>query len=64
MLGYIGKKTHTLRYVFRNRKTDDVFFVVEFKLLYGDDVDAARAADLPANAPLQHHVDTDTDGVD
>lgn len=35
VLKYIGDKTHTLRYVFKDRKTGDVFFVVVITLLFG-----------------------------
>lgn len=38
---YINDKTHHLRYVFKNRKTGDLYFVVIFTLLFGDDVDRA-----------------------
>ena len=29
---FINDKTHKLRYVFKNKKTDDVYFVVVFNL--------------------------------
>jgi hypothetical protein len=35
---YIDEKTHHLRYVLKNRKTDEVLFVVFFKLLFGDEL--------------------------
>jgi Protein of unknown function (DUF1769) len=38
---YINDKTHNLRYVFKNVKTGDVYFVVVITLLHGDDVDRA-----------------------
>lgn len=40
-LRYINDKTHHLRYVFKNRKTGDLYFVVIFTLLFADDVDRA-----------------------
>ena len=36
---YIDEKTHHLRYVLKNRRTDDVLFVVFFKLLFGQELD-------------------------
>ena len=38
---YINDRTHHLRYVFKNRKTGDLYFVVTFTLLFADDVDRA-----------------------
>jgi len=54
---YINDKTHHLRYVFKNRKTGDLYFVVVFTLLWADDVDRAlgeenvRVAAERLNAP-------------
>jgi hypothetical protein len=36
---YIDEKTHHLRYVLKNRATDEVFFVVFFKLLFGQELE-------------------------
>lgn len=36
---YIDEKTHHLRYVLKNRATDEVFFVVIFKLLFGQELE-------------------------
>jgi hypothetical protein len=36
---YVDEKTHHLRYVLRNRKTEEVLFVVFFKLLFGQELD-------------------------
>ncbi|KAF2668157.1 DUF1769-domain-containing protein [Microthyrium microscopicum] len=38
---YIGDKTHTLRYVFKNNKTNEVYFCVVFTLLHGDELQDA-----------------------
>ncbi|KAE9978041.1 hypothetical protein BLS_000913 [Venturia inaequalis] len=38
VMKYINDKTHVLRYVFKNRHSDDVYFVVNITLLFGDDV--------------------------
>lgn len=49
VIKYIGEKTHCLRYVFKNRQTGDVYFNVNFTLLWGEqlrkaleDVDGVR----------------------
>jgi hypothetical protein len=36
---YIDEKTHHLRYVLKNRATDEVLFVVFFKLLFGEELE-------------------------
>lgn len=36
---YVDEKTHHLRYVLKNRKTEEVLFVVFFKLLFGKELD-------------------------
>ena len=36
---YVDEKTHHLRYVLRNRKTEEVLLVVFFKLLFGKELD-------------------------
>lgn len=36
VIKYIGEKTHCLRYVFKNRATGNVYFNVNFTLLWGD----------------------------
>ncbi|KAI9719852.1 MAG: hypothetical protein M1828_006073 [Chrysothrix sp. TS-e1954] len=41
VIKYINDKTHHLRYVFKNVKTGEVFFVVVLTLLFGDDVQQA-----------------------
>ncbi|TID26555.1 hypothetical protein E2P81_ATG01025 [Venturia nashicola] len=38
VMKYINDKTHVLRYVFKNRQSDEVYFVVNITLLFGDDV--------------------------
>lgn len=41
---YIDDKTHELRYVLKNRKTDEVYFVIVFTLLFGQELkDALKA---------------------
>ncbi|KAH8722951.1 hypothetical protein GQ44DRAFT_621622 [Phaeosphaeriaceae sp. PMI808] len=36
---YIDEKTHYLRFVLKNRRTDESLFVVIFKLLFGDELE-------------------------
>ncbi|KAF1988497.1 DUF1769-domain-containing protein [Aulographum hederae CBS 113979] len=38
---YINDKTHALRYVFKNTKTGDVYFVIVMNLLFGDELEKA-----------------------
>jgi hypothetical protein len=45
VLKYINDKTHILRYVFKNRKSGEVYFVVNITLLFGDDVPPALQAE-------------------
>jgi len=37
-LKYVNDKSHKLRYVFKNGKTDDLYFCVNFTLLFGEDL--------------------------
>lgn len=41
VMKYINDKTHVLRYVFKNRQSDEVYLVVNITLLFGDDVEPA-----------------------
>lgn len=41
VLKYIDNKTHTLRFVMKNRKTGHTYLVVAFKLLFGDELKQA-----------------------
>lgn len=45
VLKYIDDKTHKLRYVFKNREKGEVYFVVVFSLLFGDELVAAVEED-------------------
>ncbi|KAK7517584.1 hypothetical protein IWZ03DRAFT_310116 [Phyllosticta citriasiana] len=45
VLRYIDDKTHTLRWVFKNRTTGDVYFVVVFNLLFGQELEEALRAE-------------------
>lgn len=41
VIKYIDEKSHRLRYVFKNRKTGDVYFCVNLNLLWGEELKAA-----------------------
>lgn len=51
VIKYVDAKTHELRYVLRNRMTDDIYAVVLFSLLFGDERDTVFQSDHP---PLHH----------
>lgn len=41
VIKYINDKTHTMRYVFKNRVTEDAYFAVNMTLLFGEDQERA-----------------------
>lgn len=45
VIKYVGDKTHCLRYVFKNRKTGDMYFNVNFNLLWGEELQNALEKD-------------------
>jgi len=45
VMKYIDDKTHRLRYVFKNRETEEVYFVVLFSLLFGEELAEAVRED-------------------
>jgi Protein of unknown function (DUF1769) len=47
VIKYVDEKTHELRYVLKNRTTDDIYAVVLFSLLYGDERDEIGQKDHP-----------------
>ncbi|KAF2839936.1 DUF1769-domain-containing protein [Patellaria atrata CBS 101060] len=53
---YIDDKTHTLRFVFKNRATGDVYFVCVFTLLFGQ---ALRDALASSTADSEEKVETE-----
>lgn len=50
---YIDDKTHQLRYVLRDRATDEVLFVVIFTLLFGQKLEATLEGAETEQAPTQ-----------
>ncbi|KAK4502838.1 hypothetical protein PRZ48_006264 [Zasmidium cellare] len=61
VLKYIGEKTHCLRYVFKNRETGEVYFNVNFTLLWGEQLGKALKEDDVGklSAIVGAHVDGD-----
>ena len=49
VLGYIDSKTHELRYTLKNRKTGEVYAVVVFTLLFGEELEQAEKEHGGAN---------------
>ena len=45
VIKYIDEKSHTLRYVFKNGKTGDVYFCINFNLLWGEKLQSILAGD-------------------
>lgn len=45
VIKYVGDKTHCLRYVFKNRTTGDMYFNVNFTLLWGEELQRALEKD-------------------
>lgn len=45
VIKYIDEKSHTLRYVFKNRETEDVYMCVNFNLLWGEQLEKALKDD-------------------
>ncbi|KAI9739602.1 MAG: hypothetical protein M1834_006320 [Cirrosporium novae-zelandiae] len=43
VIKYIDEKSHTLRYVLKHRQTTDVYFVVVFTLLFGEELSQAKS---------------------
>ncbi len=47
VIEYVDETTHELRYVLKNRTTDDIYAVVLFSLLFGDERDEVGQKDHP-----------------
>lgn len=45
VIKYIDEKSHTLRYVFKNRQTGDVYMSINFNLLWGEQLEKALKDD-------------------
>ncbi|KAF2753552.1 DUF1769-domain-containing protein [Pseudovirgaria hyperparasitica] len=68
VLRYIDDKSHTLRYTCKNNKTGDVYFVVIFKLLFGEELRRALESDrVPSHVEdcgTRGHEDNQEDSQD
>ena len=53
VLKYIGDKTHCLRYVFKNRETGDLYFNINFTLLWGEQLLASGSDPVPLLAQVR-----------
>jgi len=58
VIKYVDEKTHELRYVLKNRTTDDIYAVVLFSLLFGDERDEIGQKDHP---PLEEETPSGQD---
>ena len=45
VIKYIDDKTHKLRYVFKDKESGQIYFVVVFTLLFGEELEIALAAE-------------------
>ncbi|KAG9785686.1 hypothetical protein KCU88_g2403, partial [Aureobasidium melanogenum] len=43
VIGYVDSKTHELRYTLKNKSTDEIYAVVLFTLLFGDELEQTEA---------------------
>lgn len=58
VIKYVDQKSHCLRYVFKNRETKEVYFNVNFNLLWGKDLEQAlRKDEAQKNGKANGHVD-------
>lgn len=72
VIKYIDDKSHRLRYVFKNRKTGDVYFCVNLNLLWGDELrlamqDEQKEVEKHAGAEqpeVNGHTDPGDDGAE
>jgi hypothetical protein len=60
VIKYVDEKTHELRYVLKNRTTDDIYAVVLFSLLFGDERDDIGQKDHP---PLEKEAPSEKQAI-
>lgn len=60
MIKYINDKTHNLRYVFKNRKTNEVYFVVVITLLFGEELEQALREESERSRAASSQASPDT----
>ncbi len=58
---YIDEKSHTLRYVFKNRETGDVYMCINFNLLWGEQLERAVQEN---EGQIKAFAGAETNGVD
>ena len=65
VIKYVGGKTHCLRYVFKNRTTGELYFNVNFTLLWGSQLQEALKIDAETKAMTDSgkHVDSNIESV-
>lgn len=75
VIKYVDSRTHELRYTLKNRATDEIYAVVMFTLLFGEELERVKREQGEANVDGQGHgtndfkdanedVPTDDDDVD
>ena len=65
VIKYIDEKSHTLRYVFKNRQNGDVYFCVNLNLLWGEQLQKALRDDQGQIQQLAGaEINGNTDDVD
>lgn len=60
-LKYIDSKTHQLRWVFKDKETDELYFCIVLTLLFGEQLDQALAVDKSTSGRQQERPDHDQD---
>lgn len=60
---YIDEKTHQLRYVLKNRRTDECLFVVVFTLLFGENLEDALQPEATGGVKEEEENGTETKTV-
>ena len=63
MAKYIDEKTHCLRYVLKNRRNGDVFFVIVFKLLFGRELEETLDSQHHHGRKKEERNPSDSDGL-
>lgn len=62
VLKWINDRTHTLRFVLKNRGTGEPYLVVTFSLLFGEELNGAMASGGSCSQVNQAHEESSSDG--
>lgn len=62
VIKYIDEKSHSLRYVFKNRKTGELYLCINFNLLWGEHLQKALRDDEQGAEEMKAWAGADTDG--